>query len=68
MRTQDQPIYLFEIKQHKQVYFLKKDTVAVNTPHSSCVSIVGAKPLAIDRVPHIGHLQWETLQQIHQMS
>lgn len=39
--------------------FLKKDTVTVDTPHSSCVSIVGAKSLAIDGVPRIHYLQWE---------
>lgn len=33
-----------------------KDTVAVAAPHSSRVSIVGAQPLAIDRVPHVHHL------------
>lgn len=33
-----------------------KDTVAVAAPHGSRVSIVGAQPLAIDRVPHVHHL------------
>lgn len=34
----------------------QKDTVAVHAPHGSRVSIVGAQPLAIDRVPHVCHL------------
>lgn len=39
------------------MYFVVEDTVTVNTPHSSCVSIVGTEPLTVDRVPHVGYLK-----------
>lgn len=42
-------------KHHR--YHLLKDTVTVDTPNSSCVTIISSKPLTIDRVPNIGHLQ-----------
>lgn len=40
----------------KHFFQKNKDTVTVHTPHSSCVSVVGTKPLAIDRVPYVSYL------------
>lgn len=36
---------------------MKRDTVTVDTPHGSCVAIVGAQSLAVDGVPRIDYLK-----------
>lgn len=43
--------------QFKRLIFLaRKDTVTVDAPHGSRVAVVGAEPLAVDGVPHVGNL------------
>lgn len=58
-------VYNIKIRQRISAGECEKDTVTVDTPHSSSVAVVSAKPLAIDRVPHVGYLQSETSQQVH---
>lgn len=48
----------------KHFFQKNKDTVTVHTPHSSCVSVVGTKPLAIDRVPYVSYLQREMINEL----